>query len=479
MKKLLPFFLLLIVFISCKDDDNTPKKNGNSSPEFAVDIGSSVIPYVIIDTEGSIPNEPKVGASVEIYISKELVFEHRIGIEYRGSTSFRISDKKSYGIETWDGGGSDVKVSILGMPAEEDWILNGHVVSTDPGNLYIWDPSLMRHFLAYELYRSLGNYASRCKFVELELNGQYQGVYVFMEKLKRDGDRIDISKLSDSDTDISGGYILKIDKTAGGDANEGQPLEYYLTNWEDDHKYTFENSFRSKYNTKGQELTLEPYGNKIPEETYFQYEYPKYDEITTAQKDYIQQYIDDFETALLNDDFESETRTYTDYIDMDSFVDFFIINELCRNVDGYRLSTFLHKDKGGKLKIGPPWDFNIGFDDPDGRVAWDGWVINYNENTPFDTWLVPFWWPRLMEDPQFTAKLKARWTALRVASLSNSSIMNVVDTHSTQLMQNGSITRNFARWDHGIGVNYEASISSLKDFLEYRLNWMDSEIAGF
>ena len=103
-----------------------------------------------------------------------------------------MSDKKSYGIETWDEQNNDVDASILGFPEEEDWILNGHVFRSS--NNILFDPSLMHHYIGYNLYASMGRYASRTKFVELEVNEVYQGVYVFMEKLKRDRERIAIEK---------------------------------------------------------------------------------------------------------------------------------------------------------------------------------------------------------------------------------------------------------------------------------------------
>ncbi|MCB0622841.1 MAG: CotH kinase family protein, partial [Saprospiraceae bacterium] len=128
-----------------------------------------------------------------------------------------------------------------------------------------------------------------------------------------------------------------------------------------------------------------------------------------AQQAYIQDYLYQFESALLHDDFDTPERSYTDYAELSSFVDFFLINEICRNVDGYRLSTYLYKDRGGKLNMGPIWDLNIGFDTGD-RVPWDGWVIHYNQYVGQDAWMVPFWWPRLLEDPLFRQAVKARWT---------------------------------------------------------------------
>ncbi|CAK9058801.1 Uncharacterized protein SCF082_LOCUS31266, partial [Durusdinium trenchii] len=172
---------------------------------------------------------------MSIYVNKVEVASNAIGIEFRGSTSFRLSDKKSFGIETKDADGNDMDVSFFGFPEEEDWILMGHVVNQEQG--FIFDRTLMYHYLGYNLYRDMGRYASRTQFVELEINGEYLGVYVFMEKLKRDNDRIDISRLTpevSGPEEITGGYIIKIDKTAGGDLNLNEPLEYFLNNWDDD-----------------------------------------------------------------------------------------------------------------------------------------------------------------------------------------------------------------------------------------------------
>ena len=261
---------------------------------------------------------------MDIYIEESHVFSSTIGIEYRGSTSYRLSDKKSFGIELWDESNDGYDAQVLGFPEEEDWIFMGHVFRAADNRVF--DPSLMHHYLGYQLYRSMGNYASRSQYVELEVNNSYEGVYVFMEKLKRDFNRIDTNKLKPSENegeDLTGGYILKIDKTSGGDVATDQPLSYYENNWGDDSSYSEALSFRSQYDVLGGSLTSEPFGPKQPLETYFLYEHPKNDDITPQQKEYIQNYIHGFETALLTDDFSTQERSYTDFIDLDSFLDYF------------------------------------------------------------------------------------------------------------------------------------------------------------
>jgi hypothetical protein len=473
---LLGFFLLH----ACQKEEVI---KSDDEPVFAVDTGDSDLPYLVIETRGlGILNEPKIPAELTIYVQKAEIQRARIGIEYRGSTSFRISDKKSYGLETWDEEGKDVDVAFFDFPEEEDFILLGHIVNLE--DTYVFDPTLIYNFFGYNLFRKMGHYAARTKMVELEINGDYKGVYIFLEKLKQDRNRIAIQKLEATDSDssaITGGYILKIDKTAGGDLNLNEPLAYFENNWADDARYTPDISFRSNYDIYGQTIDFEPFGEPYhPQqylETYFLYEYPRADRITESQKSYIQDYIYAFETALLTDDFTGDQRNYLRYIELESFVDYFILNEICRNMDAYRLSTYMYKDRGGKLKMGPVWDLNIGYFTA-GRVPMDDWVINYNRYVSSDAWMMPFWWPRLMEDPLFRDVLKSRWNELRSTVLSMAEMHGMVDLAATRLRSSGAADRNYKRWDQGIGIDWESSIRSLKSYLEDRVQWMDGEIAA-
>ena len=180
---------------------------------------------------------------------------------------------------------------------------------------------------------------------------------------------------------------------------------------------------------------------------------------------------------MLEDDFSSDNRTYTQYIDLDSFVDFFIINEITGNVDGYRLSTYLHKDRGEKLKMGPIWDLNIGYNRQD-RVPVTDWIANYNTYVSQDPWMVPFWWPRLLQDPIFRQKLKQRWQGLRQNEFSTLRVLDRVQSTADYLIENGAIERNYQRWS-GIFVDYTESVNGLKAYLENRLLWIDQQVAQY
>ena len=147
------------------------------------------------------------------------------------------------------------------------------------------------------------------------------------------------------------------------------------------------------------------------------------------------------------------------------------------NIDAYRLSTYMHKEKSGPLKMGPVWDLNIGYD-RQYRVPNTDWIANYNNHVTDDTWMVPFWWPRLLEDPQFQAALQARWIELRSNILSNASVLGLVSETSEFLITNGAIDRNYKKWS-GVDVDYNNAVSELESYLEARLSWMDLTIGSF
>ena len=453
---------LFLLFFSCTTENELPEnplEERSEEEEKEVEITlEDRLPQVVMDTQGGvIVDEPKIPANAVLVIGNDTLYNGNMGIEFRGATSQTIFPKKSYGLETWDENNEDINVSLFNLPEEEDWILHGPYS----------DKALFRNILIYDLSRDIGQYASRSLFVDFTLNGDYQGVYVFMEKLKRDGDRIAINKLKDDENtgeDLTGGYILKIDKTAGNNLGEG---------------YNELNSFVSG---------VAPPNAELEQEIYFLYEYPDAEDITEQQKTYISNYISDFENALASDDFLDPDIGYANFIDIPSFIDFFILNELANNVDGYRLSTYMHKDKNEKLKMGPIWDFNLAFGNADycNGSSTKVWTYKFNERCPSDFWLVPFWWERLLQDPEFVDQLQARWQTLRGNELSNAAIMQRMDTYVSVLDKAGSIDANFNAWpvlgtyiwpNNFVGTTYEDEIGYVTNWIESRLAWLDSEIS--
>ena len=412
-----------------------------------VKISERLLPQIMINTYGSsIQDEPKVFGRIDIYDKAEILESHHIGIEIRGSSS-QTYPKKSYGFETRDDYNEDVSVSLLGLPEEEDWILYGPYV----------DRTHIRNVFTYELSNSIGRYASKHKFAELTINESPLGTYILMEKLKRDSSRIDIKK--NKSDNIPGGYILKIDKPTGDGAS-----------------YDTLNSFRSKFLSSEDEL-----GKPI----HFLYSYPKAEDISEDQKLYIQDYIDTFERALRSDDFADSDIGYRAFIDTASFIDYFLLTELSHNVDGYRISTYLHKDRDGLLVMGPVWDYNLAY----GNVATrcnpiNEWAYLFRKSCPNDLNQVPFWWSRLLEDREYVASLKLRWLELRDNEFSISSINSRLDSYSQFLNDHNSMARNHNLWgasnsleDLSGDEDYRNELGRLKIWIEARLLWLDAAIS--
>ena len=447
MKKI---YILIFIIFSCNKIEDLP----NSSIQYP-EIGK-IIPHVQINTlNKEIVDEPKISSKMIITKDSMILYDGNIGIEYRGSSS-QSFDKKSYGFETWDEENEDMDYPLLGFPEEEDWIFYGPYS----------DKTLIRNKLIYDLSNQIGRYASRTKFCELTINNQYMGVYVFMEKLKRDKNRIAIKKLENDDLDcinISGGYIIKIDKS---DDENGEQV------------YNDFNAFISNY--KPNYATYQS--------IWFNYEYPKPKDIHNEQKQYINSYFDNFEKALSGINFKDSLSGYRKYIDVESFIDFFILNELSNNLDGYRLSTYLHKNRNEKLKIGPIWDFNLSFGNGNycNGDKYDTWTYKFNETCSDDFWLIPFWWEKLLEDPYFVNKLKERWNELRKKELSDENIFQMIQNYISILKnESGAVYRNYSKWNvigkylwpnNYVGNSYESEIDYLIKWISKRNNWLDKSI---
>lgn len=437
---------------------------GNNPAVPVLHFESSNLPILVINTTAPIPDEPKIMADMGIiyngvnainYLSDP--FNHyngKIGIERRGSSSQGFP-KKGYGFETWDTSGNEINVPLLGMPSESDWVLHASYS----------DKTLMRNVISYKLFRDMGRYAPRTVYCELVLNGQYMGVYVLIEKIKRDNNRVAIAKLStasNTGVNLTGGYIIKIDKTTGnGGAGWTSPYP--------------------------------PAANPNGQTIYFQYEYPKPDSITFWQKTYIQQYVDSFETALAGPSFADTVTGFRKYSNESSFIDYFILNEISRNVDGYRLSTYLYKDKinnpgDGKLLIGPPWDYDIAWRNANycnGQLT-SGWAYLFGNTCGGDGFQVPAWWNRMLQDTLFKNRLKCRWNELRSNVLSDTALTNWIDTTAAFLDE--SQTRNFIQrpvlgvyvWPNPnpIPATYAGEITALKNWIVSRMNWLDNNMPG-
>ncbi|MDP4811649.1 MAG: CotH kinase family protein [Saprospiraceae bacterium] len=424
-----------------------------------VNFTESNLPIFIIETGNkTIVDEPKIVAQLKIIDNGSgkrnritdlpTGYAGKIGIEIRGSSS-QMFPKKQYGFEIYNDAEEGINVSLLGLPKEEDWILNAPYT----------DKSLIRNALAYKWGSALGNYAPRTKFCEVVINGAYKGVFSLIEKIKRDNNRVNISKLDATTTTgnaLTGGYIIKIDKQTGSGG----------TGW---HSPYF------------------PINRKGAQTIFYQYEYPDSDDINAKQKEYIQGYVTDFEQSLLQSNFNDPLKGFRKYIDENAFIDYLIVNELTKNPDAYRLSTFLYKkrdDLGGKLFMGPIWDFDLAL----GNVNFcangnpEGFVFEYNSICPEDYWLIPFWWKRMLEDPLFVQRLNDRWKALRKTVYSTEKLWSDIDSMSNLLSE--SQARNFKEWpvlgsyiwpNFYVSKTYNEEIVWLKNWVKLRTAWLDNQ----
>ena len=445
MKKLYFTILLTVTFLA------------NISAQF---LTNSNLPIILINTNGAtIYDEPKIKTDLKIIyngvgkINKTTDapnhYNGLAGIEYRGSSS-QIFPKKGYGIELWDDKLASKEVSLFGMPKESDWVLFASYN----------EKSFMHNVLTMRIAREMGMYATRTQYVEVLVNDVYMGVYVFEEKIKRATGRVDIAKLKETDLkgdDITGGYIFKADKTTGAK----------LGGWNS--KYPNYNNFKTNF-------------------TYFQYESPN--TITFEQKTYLKNYVDIAEKTLNDANFRDKTNGYRKYFDTKSFIQLFLVNELSKNVDGYRISTYFYKDKdskGGKIKAGPPWDYDITYgnaDYCDGNSPF-GFAYNFNKVCSNDYWQVPYWWEKMLSDSAFVKELGQEYAFQRKhGALQTDRIKKHIDSLTNDLKE--PIVRNFQKWQIlGIYVwpqpkpyasTWFGEVDELKNFITQRLTWLDNNI---
>lgn len=422
-----------------------------------VEYDTSTIPILKINTEGqNIVDEPKIMARMQVVNNpsginnfKDTVYEYDgwIGIEIRGNTA-QMFPKKSYTIETRNEDGSNNNVEFLGLPKENDWVLHGPYT----------DKSLMRNALAYHIGSRMGKWNPRNRFVEVVINGEYRGVYLAVEKIKIDKNRVDIASLKPEDIEgdqLTGGYIMSIDRNQEG-------------------------SFNSPY-----------IGRTGTYPVTFSYVDPKFDELNDAQRKYIRDYIFAFEDALKAETFADPEIGYRNYIDVGSFIDYFIITELSKDIDGYRVSVFFHKDKdskGGKLTMSPFWDYNLCFGNANfyGGGITDGWTSDPKPNGIGEGDQgneIPFWWERFQEDPYFQTALKYRWEHLRQGVLHKDSInffidscKNVLSDASVRNFDKFNILNSYVWPNPFVGGTYAIELLYLKTWLGNRIDWLDAQI---
>ncbi len=450
---------------------------------------SSNIPVIVFDSFGTVLDGENGGVRPDRYtyavvIDKDPLtgrasltgisdFQGRGATHVHGESSAGFA-QRSYNWETWDNDGQDKDVSLLGIPAGSDWVLHGPFS----------DKSCMRNHLVFSMMNEMRTdyLASRSRLVEVFFNqgaGQpvsyadYRGVYTLLEKVTRGKNRVDVAKLNDlvtSPATLSGGYIFKRDKDDAG-----------ATPWTTSGPFSI-----------GMQ-SHEP-GIYIP-----------------SQLNALSTYINNFQTALNGASFADPASGYAAWMDVSSFIDGQLAVELTKQIDGYVFSTYWHKDRAGKIRAGPIWDFNIALGNAnyaEGERA-NGW--NYDTVGVNSLGVGGLWYPRLHQDAWYRLRTFDRYWEWRRSVVATAAFSARVDAEVAALCDGGNpalvtatsstsiqspAARHFRKYVAGypgMGSNllggdywpnppgfasrttFKAEIDYLKNWMTTRLAWMDDQ----
>lgn len=410
------------------------------------DLGkfSTTLPVVYMNTMGQqILKENVIWGNIALLDGNEdeqSVFSvpnsiYRATIKYRGASSYSKFDKKQYRIKFYKNKkDSAKKVPLAGMGANSEWVLNGPYL----------DKTLIRNKLVYDLAGELNGWAPDTRFVELFVDGEYQGVYLAVEPVTNGESRLRLSEFGLLSGETA--YVVNRDRINTGDEA--------LKTWGKTEGYTY-NALYIRY--------------------------PSENKITEKQKEYIKNDISEFEQVLYGKNFSNKRIGYPAYIDMDNWVDYFIINEFAMNYDAGNLSTYVYKELGGKLQLAV-WDFNNGFD----NYQW------FHTETDRLYTVENSWFDRLWQDENFREHVCERYGQLRKTTLSDEHIAEKIASYQEEL--GDAVDRNFKVWGYSFNESllagttkdgtsrdigsYEEAIKQLTDTIRERLAYLDKELEG-
>jgi spore coat protein CotH len=380
------------------------------------------LPIFNITTSGPVVSkEEYVTGSININTNGLYVQETNdiaLQIKGRGNSTWGLHPKKPYRLKF------NSKAKVLGLASAKNWVLLANHS----------DKTLMRNYIADGIAQSLnGDFTPHGIFVEVVMNGEYLGTYMLTEQVEVNANRVNITEMKagdNSEPNISGGYLLELDQ------RQEDP-----------------NRFITGANI--------PFTIKEPED------------ITPAQMAYIQTYIQDTENAIFAANFADPVNGYAKYINSDSFINWFLVNELFKNQDAANFSSmFYFKDRGGKLGMGPAWDFDLGAGN-----------VDYSDATnPIGWWVKDGpWFSRLFQDPAFAAKVKTRWQFLKANGIP--AMYKSID--DTQAYLTLPAKENFTKWNvlatyvwpnPVVLGSYPKEVEQLKKWLTQRVAWLDRNL---
>lgn len=441
-------------------EDIPGKTNYENEELYLSEEFSTNLPLIIIDTnsikplESSVWNDekryfvsiedPYVDGTIKIIdnknasntLNEEADLETLCRIKTRGNSSV-VYDKKQYQIKLVNEKNENVKKNLLGMGKENEWILNISFV----------DKSLLRNFLAYSVAKEIMPYTPDVRFCEvIWKEGEkycYKGVYMLMESIKDGKNRVNLPEVYDNS------------------------------------KFTPALIRRDRYNPNG--VMIENYATKNELSLgCLEIKYPDKDKITEKQINNITQQIDRFEEKLYSATWKEFVK-YREYVDMDSFVDYFILNEFFLNYDAGYHSTYCYMQNDGKISMGPVWDFDQAIDNSYRRVA--NLYTTAFHSAP--------WFDKMLQDPVFTKKIIERYTELRKKILSDKAIESYIEEAICYLGE--AIDRDWSRWGYYYldekymlvqeavygtrnTCNHEAEVERILYILSEHGNWLDENI---
>ena len=499
---------------------------------------SSDLPLIVINSAlGEVERDDKMLAALHVLENRperttlpdRSDFTGLARLNIRGYSSLRYP-KHSFTVKLVNERGEAQKSPVLGLPKESDWILYGPYP----------DKTLLRDVLAYELNRQMGHWAPRTRFVEVFLNEasgrvsmeNYVGLYVFEEKVTRDKSRVAVTGLEAGDLrspEITGGYIFKKDHAERGERRRfdagGPPMAFttdragfpsgpggfpgdpagFLPPRTEDEPTRSGRGGTSRPSRLGNRLpvAVRPITNHVAgatrgttrvdwEETapdpetfvtalqrnVFHYVEPEPDEINAVQRAWLQDCVNRVEAVLYGPDFTNAQSGYRALLDVDSFIDFHLFSEVTKNVDAFRFSTFYHLDRGGKLKMGPVWDWNLSLGNADGKQGYmpEHWLWPQLNDQEYS------WFRRLFEDPDFGQRYVDRWGQLRTNVFATSNVVRRIRELVAEVSE--AQARNFKRWEiigrdvnpnYFIGESYAEEVDWMQNWFIKRLAWIEAQ----
>ncbi len=350
------------------------------------------------------------------------IYSGEISIEVRGESSSEFP-KRSYRFETIYTGGAaetDTNVALLGMPADDDWILFGP----------FHDKSQFRNKMILDLGRRLGSYQTRSEFCELIMNDEYLGLYRLSETIKQNANRVNVARLREQEItgiDVTGGYIMRLDK----DYNDVEIV------------------------------------------------YPKADRIQPEQTEYIYSFLDTCSSVIYSNDFMDPDNGFRKYLSDTSLADYLVINEYTKNADAYLFSTYFYKDRAdrdNRIKFGPLWDFDLAFGNStfhEGHLT-QGWRFEFDCRLPIT---------RILQDTEFVKLFQNRWHELRQGMLHNDSVFALIDSMANYIQEPRQrnyevwpVISEILFFPNYLSQTYEEEIQNIKNWLTERIQWIEDNI---